>query len=111
MFSSYISIFMTTYNKEYYQKHRELMIKSTRKWQRKRLNQNPKEAKEKQRKYNKKYCAKKRSIILNHYGGVPPKCACCGENHVEFLSVDHINGGGNKHRKEIGMPSGSAFYG
>ena len=29
------------------------------------------------------------------------KCACCGEETFEFLCIDHINGGGNKHRKEF----------
>lgn len=37
--------------------------------------------------------------VLNHYGGV---CACCGEGHYEFLSIDHVNGGGRQHRKAIG---------
>ena len=26
------------------------------------------------------------------------KCECCGECRYEFLAIDHINGGGNKHR-------------
>jgi len=34
------------------------------------------------------------------YGGY--KCACCGEETKAFLSIDHIDGGGNKHRREIG---------
>jgi hypothetical protein len=42
--------------------------------------------------------------VLNFYGG---KCACCGEAEICFLAIDHINGGGNKHRKEIG---GSKIY-
>ena len=29
------------------------------------------------------------------------QCACCGESHVEFLGIDHINGGGTQHRKQI----------
>lgn len=33
---------------------------------------------------------------VNHYGG---KCSCCGEILIEFLSLDHINGNGNIHRK------------
>jgi len=33
------------------------------------------------------------------YGG---KCACCGFDQPNALVIDHINGGGNKHRKEIG---------
>jgi hypothetical protein len=38
-----------------------------------------------------------RMEVLQHYGG---KCACCGEHRYEFLAIDHINGGGTKHRKE-----------
>jgi hypothetical protein len=36
---------------------------------------------------------------LAHYGG---KCACCGEEAFEFLVIDHIGGGGNEHRRQIG---------
>ena len=48
----------------------------------------------------KKYYHKLRLEILIHYGGNPPKCACCGESHIEFLTLDHIHGGGNKERKK-----------
>jgi hypothetical protein len=41
------------------------------------------------------------------YGG---KCSCCGESHQEFLTIDHINGGGTKHRREIGAGEGVRFY-
>lgn len=44
---------------------------------------------------------------LAHYGGV---CSCCKENRYEFLCIDHINGGGNIHRKKIG-DGGTSFYG
>jgi hypothetical protein len=40
-----------------------------------------------------------REQILNHYGRV---CSCCGETNWEFLAIDHVNGGGNQHRKELG---------
>jgi hypothetical protein len=33
------------------------------------------------------------------YGGNPPKCACCGESIVGFLSLDHVNNNGAAHRK------------
>jgi len=36
------------------------------------------------------------------YGGNPPSCACCGESENHFLAIDHINGGGNNHRKTEG---------
>lgn len=38
---------------------------------------------------------KKRYDALMAYGGM--QCACCGETIPEFLTIDHINGGGNKH--------------
>ena len=42
----------------------------------------------------------RRLRILSRYGA---KCACCGEDNYKFLAIDHINGGGRKHRKEIGV--------
>ena len=38
------------------------------------------------------------------------RCACCSESRHEFLAIDHIGGGGNKHRKEIGVSPGHGFY-
>jgi hypothetical protein len=38
-----------------------------------------------------------RKRCITHYGAA---CACCGESTYEFLVIDHINGGGNKQRKE-----------
>lgn len=46
---------------------------------------------------------------IEHYGGVPPKCACCGERHVEFLTIDHIHGGGTKHRRQLVHGSGATY--
>ncbi len=48
--------------------------------------------------YGKKYRDKNRELVFNHYG---KKCSCCGEKELKFLSIDHINGNGEKHRKEI----------
>ena len=60
--------------------------------------------------YQTKYLLQLRMNVLYHYGGNPPKCACCGVDHIEFLCIDHINGGGNKHRKEINLFGGHNFY-
>jgi hypothetical protein len=43
--------------------------------------------------------------IFSHYGY---ECKCCGDTTKEFLTIDHINGGGTKHRKETGC--GLGFY-
>ena len=50
---------------------------------------------ERVRKLTRKY----KEAILEAYGA---HCSCCGESHFEFLSLDHINGGGTKHRRAKG---------
>ena len=52
---------------------------------------------------------RKRIACLKFYGGDPPKCDCCGENKLEFLAIDHINGGGTKHKKQL-QEKGSNLY-
>ena len=68
--------------------------------------------KEYQKKYRKSYnkergreLAKQRRFeqrleVIKYYGG---RCSCCGESDPCFLAIDHINGGGNKHRKSLGQ--------
>lgn len=34
-----------------------------------------------------------------HYGG---RCACCGEDEIKFLTIEHPNGGGHQERKKNG---------
>ncbi len=47
----------------------------------------------------KEYYRKTRTEVLEAYGNC---CTCCGETQYEFLALDHIDGGGNAHRKAIG---------
>jgi hypothetical protein len=42
--------------------------------------------------------AERKQTVFEHYG---LECSCCGENEFEFLTIDHINGGGNEHRRSI----------
>lgn len=39
---------------------------------------------------------------LTHYSASPPRCACCGETEVVFLTIDHINNDGAVQRRAIG---------
>lgn len=41
------------------------------------------------------------------YGG---RCVLCGENKPEFLTIDHINGNGTKHRQSVGVKGGAGIY-
>lgn len=42
---------------------------------------------------------KARNKVIEAYGG---KCTCCGEPRNHFLSLEHVNGGGRKHRQSLG---------
>ncbi len=41
-----------------------------------------------------------REEVIMGYGG---KCECCGENRLEFLAIDHRNGGGREERKTVSI--------
>lgn len=51
--------------------------------------------------------AKYRLLVFSHYG---IKCSCplCDINTIEFLTMDHVGGGGRKHMKAVGC--GISFY-
>jgi hypothetical protein len=59
---------------------------------------------------SKKRNLKNKIDALTHYGN--GKCACvrCGYDDIRALSIDHINGGGAKHRREINNGGGSRIY-
>src|SRR6266496_3442368 len=52
------------------------------------------------RQYKRGWDRALRREVLDHYGGV---CVCCGETQLAFLSLDHKNGGGTRHRRELGL--------
>lgn len=61
-------------------------------------NQNNKERiRQRQREKNHEH----RKTIINHYSKGKMCCSCCGEKEYVFLTIDHINGGGTQHRKEV----------
>jgi hypothetical protein len=47
--------------------------------------------------------------VFAHYGTA---CQCCGQTGEAFLTIDHVNNGGDKHRRELfgTNTGGSAFY-
>ena len=53
--------------------------------------------------YNKERNRQKRLVVLKFYGGEIPHCNCCGEKELKFLSIDHVEGGGSKHRRSMGI--------
>lgn len=49
------------------------------------------------RDYRKELDLAVKLAAFDRYGG--RECACCRESNVEFLTIDHINGGGTQHRR------------
>ncbi len=49
--------------------------------------------------YHKKYAIRIKLLVLNHYSNNDCQCNCCGENHIEFLQIDHIDCGNSYHGK------------
>lgn len=49
------------------------------------------------------YRLRDRVSALLAYSNNDPKCSCpgCDESRIEFLTIDHINGGGCEHRRSI----------
>ena len=60
------------------------------------------ENRDKIRETAKRFRYERRMKILRHYSRGRPVCACCGEKQLEFLGIDHINGGGARLRKKLG---------
>lgn len=51
---------------------------------------------------NQKKCYDKMRLeTLRHYSKEIPECSCCGETEILFLHIDHIDGNGAEHRREM----------
>lgn len=65
--------------------------------------------KEEQKDFKRRLTAQQRFQCLMHYSNGVIQCECCGELEYEFLTIDHINGGGQKQLKEL-KRIGTNFY-
>ena len=59
--------------------------------------------------YNRKLKQKIKHEIMTYYSNGQPVCQKCGETDIRCLSIDHLNGGGTKHRKTLGRSSDSLY--
>jgi len=87
------------YQAKYYREHREKKIAQ--------ISANQKRQRPMRREYEKARYDRVRREVLDHYG---PSCACCGETEIAFLTIHHINGGGNTHRRQIFKGGHGPFY-
>lgn len=91
------------YMREYYQKNRtHLREKEKERGKRRRLNQDYIAT---ERKRGREIWANLRHEAIMAYGGYI--CKCCGITEPLFLTIDHVNNDGAKHRREIGYKTGN----
>ena len=115
------------YQAVYYQKHKEAIQLRSMKWATEHKEQRQvyhqdyyKRNKERLQAYDRTYSQKlsRREIghlnkvtVLSHYSNPPdiPICNHCGEQDIDVLCIDHIEGGGHQERIKLGL-SGNGFY-
>lgn len=73
---------------------------------------NPEYYRTAQREYGFRFRENVILTALGHYSGGKLQCACCGEAELDFLTIDHISGNGNKERLKVmgRMGGGYRFY-
>jgi hypothetical protein len=104
--------------KRYREENKEKVLENARKAHALRFAADPGKYRRKAERYRKahveelrvkrnRYHAERRKAVLNHYGN---RCSWpgCNVTDPDMLQIDHVNGGGLRHRKELGCgPGGS----
>ena len=67
------------------------------------------EYRQKHPEYCREYHRRARLEALEHYGGSPPKCNCCGETEFMFLTLDHVDGNGREMRRKNSIKSSGIY--
>jgi hypothetical protein len=122
---------ISIHNKKYYQLHRESLLENSKIYR----NNNKEVIRIRRKNYHRKYGynpntrrkyymrnkerikvqAKNKRLeikteVITHYGNGECKCIRCGFTDIRALSIDHINGNGNQHRKENQYLRGNHVY-
>jgi hypothetical protein len=95
---------------QYYQNHQVQIRRRSRLYRKNNLERRKESEKKSKRNHPGQEMSRNhriRALVLEHYGNC---CACCGEDHAEFLCVDHVKGDGSQHRKIMNFHSGQQIY-
>jgi len=102
------------WNREYYRKNRAKMLAKNQAYRNKPGRKAALAARQRKyyqenvnhyRDYVREKNQARRVRVLTHYSNGTPKCACCGESIIDFLTIDHMRMDGAKHRREIAKGS------
>lgn len=95
---------MRARSRKFHREHKEYYYKKQKEW----ASKNPEKVAASRKKLvakNKERARALRAKMLSDHGG---KCVTCGFSDSRALQIDHINGGGKRHRKTFN--SGSMYY-
>lgn len=79
-------------------KYKARSIKRLKEWSLKNKTKELERLKNKQERYRNRI---KLEVLFHYSNGVLPRCYCCGEIGLDFLTLDHVNNDGAAHRKEL----------
>ena len=57
-----------------------------------------------------RYRQKVKTEVITYYGNGKMVCVKCGFDDLRALTIDHINGGGGAHMRELGITAGTKMY-
>lgn len=89
------------------EEYRKTSLRQSKERRMRRISENPELYRQNKNETTSRERKKLKREVMDYYGKV---CLCCGEDAIEFLSIDHIAGGGNVQRKSIGRQAGQDFY-
>jgi len=112
------------HRKQYNQEHKKAISERKRRYYLENIEKirayysaNREKQKEYRREHKVEYRAKSRKSyqkikaeVISFYSKGNNICAYCGFTDMRALTIDHIGGGGNAHRKQIKRLSGGTFY-
>ena len=103
------------YQRMYREEHKEKILASNRQSYQNNKEKRQREARETywknpeyQRAHQKKVRMRRKLEVVRHYSNGTMKCNCCGEDKIEFLTLEHPNKDGQKQREGIG--DGGTYY-
>ena len=99
---------MREYRRKYREKHREELNAHGREKYYKHLEYQRQRSRDKYRRFRERWLAYSRNrravtkkFAVAYYTDGRNCCACCGENEIKFMTLDHINNNGAEHRKSL----------
>ena len=61
------------------------------------------------RESQKRFLNRIKVLVLTHYGNGKLKCVMCGFKDIRTLTIDHIKGGGGKHKRGLNLGAKSLY--